>query len=58
MIQGNKLGRLEANIANRFELQPQLINTWLEKYGKCEQSSTKVENYEHHNVMICMSPWG
>lgn len=46
------------NFVDQLEIQPRMINAWLEKHEIDDTFSTNVKESQGKKTMICMAQWG
>ena len=49
---------LIGNFVDQLEIQPRMINAWLEKHEIDDTCSTNVKERQSKRTMICMAQWG
>lgn len=57
MSQGST-SALTGNFVDQLEIQPRMINAWLEKHEIDDTFSTNVKESQGKKTMICMAQWG
>lgn len=57
MSQGST-SALTGNFVDQLEIQPRMINAWLEKHDIDYTFSTNVKENQGKKTMICMAQWG
>lgn len=59
MYQGTNVASLDINSNHLLDMNPQLINAWLEKHlTENAVSDEKEDKSPNGRAMICMSQWG